>query len=100
MNVLRVNQVAGVACPVVVCQRTGPAFRWLEAGQWHECDTLPVEIERALPGPELGRCVAHGWRRMGDRPRGSVTQLQPFGYQRGPVNGPLSLRDSHTEEPV
>jgi hypothetical protein len=68
MNLLCPNVVEGVACPAVICQRTGPAFRWQDAdGQWREGDALPAEIEQALPGPEWGRCVAHGWRRLGDR---------------------------------
>jgi hypothetical protein len=62
------NQIMGRSCPAVICQRTGPAFKWQTAdGIWHEGDELPRDIEVALPGYEWGRCIAHGWRRMGER---------------------------------
>jgi len=61
------NTLYGASCPPVVCQRTGPAFRWHDGKEWHQGEALPAEIARALPGPEWARCEVHAWRRLGDR---------------------------------
>jgi hypothetical protein len=61
------NLLYGQVCPPVVCQTTGPAFRYFEDEEWHQVDDLPEHIAEALPGPEWNRCENHRHRRMGDR---------------------------------
>lgn len=58
------NIVNRTSCPPVICQRTGPAFRWHDGKEWHRGDTLPDEIAAALPEQEWSRCEMHAWRRM------------------------------------
>lgn len=61
------NLLGGVICPSVICQRTGPAFKWQDGDTWHEGDQLPTHIANALPVGEWGRCEVHRFMRMGDR---------------------------------
>jgi hypothetical protein len=64
------NTVNMVACPAVICQRTGPVFKWEAYGSdelpdaWEEGDELPDEIANALPTAEWSRCEVHRWRRI------------------------------------
>lgn len=61
------NIVASRTCPPVICQQTGPVFKWHDGKDWQQGDELPAAIKDALPGPEWSRCEVHAWRRMGER---------------------------------
>ncbi len=59
------NTINMVACLAVICQRTGPVFKFeTSPDTWAEADDLLNEIAASLPTAEWSRCEVHRWRRI------------------------------------